>query len=693
MSCFFWLRECGIKSDYERRIHLSLWLILDIFKDAFIWSARLNAQGLNMKNKLTILIGEIALKLHKNRTEELSCDLPVDCQQPIKGNSLDFTIEDNAVHFSSTEARNRCIASYLFEKNRKSFKADSHLWLKAAYDLWRHEIGKEDRASGRLLALVHAKDDILSIASSAIENGYMEVFDVLHVVEAALPYLNKLEPDGIYRLCDAQYERTKNDLAAGHFFSHLEKLLSGHPETCREIHTHLRSNVTETIANLHPVSLLALAKSSPEESLFLAHADADSSNIILKRVSIWTLGRLLLSSYISESAIPSVSSTIITNLYDPDDQIRRTAIHAAAQAITVMDVFDLALFKLGESGDQDALATIAHFLMINTQEMKGKANFEEWIRLLCKLSPHVKGGIDNFDLILSQLIAEESSQQLAISCLTEWLKVNAIDTPRDKSVAKLFNSTVFELAKQQLLLSQVITDWLLSDLRKLASAAAGILSTLRSHDVRNIEFYLPRIDILEKGDLIYLVRGMLGFVYSEDHLIALTMSLLKTNNPQQRVFGLVYSILVDELGQDYPDSTIKALENAKTSTTDEEWVDYYCRAIDTINSRMDAIEALPRLIELRPSSSLQRQFAQAHAKQMNTLVEESQKESIFSQIMTKISIKAGRGTFSFRNGNFTDSSQLQSFSHAVTLPRRNTLDTVGYELSHLGFRLAKRVKQ
>jgi hypothetical protein len=637
-----------------------------------------------------ILIGELALKLLKNRTEELSCDLPVDSHLTAHVTTGDFIVEGDTVRFTSTEARNRCIASHLFKSNRKHSKADSNLWLNTAYDLWRHEIGKDDRASGRLLALVHEKDDIFFIASNAIENEAMEVFDVLHIIEAALPYLNKLKPDGVYKLCDAQYERTKNELAAGHFFSHLEKLLSGHPETCREIHSHLRSNITESIANLHPVSLLALAKSSPEESLVLAHVDADSSNVMLKRVAIWTLGRFLLTSHITEIAIPSASATIIANLYDPDDQIRRTAIHAAAQAITVMDVFDLALFKLGESGDQDALTAIACFLMMNMQEMKGKANFKEWIRLLCKLSPHLKGGIDNFDLILSQLIAEESSQQFAISCLTEWSIVNAVDTPRDKSVAKLFNSTVIELAKRQLLLSQVITDWLLSDSWQLASAAAGILSNLWSHDVRDIEFYLPRIDILDKGDLLFLARRMLGFVFSEDHLLALTMSLLKTSNPQQRVFGLVYSILVDELGQDYPDSTIKVLERAKSSTTDEESVAFYCRVIDAIKSRMDALEALPRLIELRPSPSLQRRFAQAHAKQMNSLVEESRKESIFSQIMTEIPIKAGRGTFSFRNGNFTDSSQLQSFSHAVTLPRRNTLDTVGYDLSHLGLRLAKR---
>lgn len=639
--------------------------------------------------KFNTQIGELALNLHKNRTEELVCELPSGCQLPARSDFVYFTVENSMVSFASIEARNRYIARHVFETNRKDNNADSQMWLKTAHEIWRHEIGKDDKASGRLLALVHAKSDIFSIASNAIANKYMEVFKVLHVVQAALPYLAKVKPDGIISLCAAQYELTKNDLAAGHFFSHLEMLLSAHPGICCKIHKYLRSNISDSIANLHSVSILALAKAFPEESLALAYEDYGSSKVILKRVSIWTLGRLLKSSHVKETALPSVSGTIIACMRDPDEQIRRPAILAAAQLLTIMDVFDAPLFSLGESQDQNALAAIAHTLIVNTQEMKEKVNFREWVLLLCKL-PSSAGSLGNFDCLLSQLLREKDNQQLAITCLTEWASINSMDIPRDKSVTKLFDSTVFELAKRQELLSQVITDWLLSDSRQLASAAAGMLSHLWSHEVHDVEFYVPRIDMLWESDLLYLARRMLGFVYSESHLISLTLSLLKTNNPQQRVFDLVFSILVTELGQDYPELTIKALDEEKARTTDDEWTAFLDRAINAITNRMNAIESLPRLMELRPSQCLQRQFFQAHAKQMNSMIEDSRKDSIIRQIATEIPIKAGRGMFSYRDGSYTETCQMQPYSHAVALPRRHILDSVGYDISHLGFRVAKR---
>jgi hypothetical protein len=105
---------------------------------------------------------------------------------------------------------------------------------------------------------------------------------------------------------------------------------------------------------------------------------------------------------------------------------------------------------------------------------------------------------------------------------------------------------------------------------------------------------------------------------------------------------------------------------------------------------MDAIEALPRIEELKPPPDVQRLFASAHAKQMNVVTKEARKKSIFAQICTEIPMKGGNGWFSFRDGGYTESSNLIPHSHSIALPRRHVLDAVGYEIRHMGFRLAKR---
>jgi len=350
------------------------------------------------------------------------------------------------------------------------------------------------------------------------------------------------------------------------------------------------------------------------------------------------------------------------------------------------------LFNLGGAGDQDALAAIANILMLNTQEMKDKANLNKWLGLLSKLSPLTKGGIDNYDYVLAQLISDESQEEFGISCFTEWTVTNAKDMPQDRSIAELFDSTVSELAKRHELLSQVITDWLLSDSRRVASSAAGLLSHLWVRGIKRPEFSVSRLDLLKESDLLFIARRMLGFVYSEDHLVSLTMSLLKTKDAQRRTFGIVHSILVDEVGQDYPDSTIEALEAASSIAPDSEWVSFYSEIINKIVDRMKAIERLPRIVELKPLPSIQRHFAMAQAKKMNRMMEESQKKSIISQFATKIPIKAGNSWFSYQEGRYTDSSHMHSFSQVVSLPRRYVLDTVGYEMNRLFMRHAKRVK-
>lgn len=640
---------------------------------------------------LTRMIGALALDLHVNRPEELSCDLPMPTQCPSPQiETADYRIDRNTVRFSSLEARNRVLAAYTFREKREALADDEQKWLSVARDLWHNEIDHSDSAAGRLLALVHERCDIFALAATAINSESVRVFDVLHAVESALPYLGELPPDGILKLCEAQYELTKNDYASGWFFSKLGNILMNQPDVCRAIHASLRNVATEGTASLHPTALVPLAESFPNDAVGLALEDAESTNAMLRSAALWTLGRLLTLSLVAPDLFSTVSTTLIANMSSSLERVRQTAIRAAARAAYMTNTFDDCLSKLGESGDQVALSAIAEALILNQAEMKGKGNFSDWVRLLCKLSPSFGGALDQFDHVLSRLISDESQQQFAISCFTEWVSANAKDTPRDESVAVLFGSTTSELARRPELLSQVITDWFLSDGMRLAFAAAGLLSHLGVHGLKNAEFSTARLDTLEQGDLLFLARRMVGFVFSEDHLLSLTMSFLKTKDARLRTFGVLQSLFVDELGYDYPFSTIDALESAKAAATEAESKTFFSSAIVAIRNRMNALDALPRLAELNPPPMLQRQFAKARFKQMNEIMEAAQKGSVIRQLVTEIPVKAGVGFFSFHDGAYTDSTQMKALSRSVSLPRRETLDSVGYEMTLFLLRNVKR---
>lgn len=637
------------------------------------------------------MIGVLAQHLHSTLPNELCCDIPIENLGTLyQEQSAEYSIDDKTVRFTSLEARNRCVASYTFEINKTAFADDPQKWLEAAHELLRHEIGKADSAAGRLLALVHEVDDIFAIAANAVETESVRVFDVLYVLKAALPYLNKLAVEELFRLCAAQHDETKNDLCGGMLFNELEKYFIRHPDSARATHLFFREHIAENTTGLYTAAILAVAKSTSGDATSLALEDTKSNDTILRSSAIWALGQLLVSSLVAKDSIPSVSSTIIGHMSDSVERVRLSAISAAAQSLSVTDAFDASLLSLGEAGDQYALGVIANALFMHTATMKQNTNFSNWVGLLPKVLPSSKGVLDSFDYVLQQLLVDSVHQQLAITSLSAWVEEHAKDIPRDKSVAELFDVTVSKIASRPELLSQIVTDWFLSDSGQFAAAAAGLLSHLWVRQFRDVAFSTPRLDGLENRELVFLARRMLGFVTSEEHLLSLTMSLLKTKEAQQRTFGLVHSLLVDELGIDYPSSTLEMLESAKTTTIDAGLLSLYSSAISAIDDRIRKLDALPRLAELRPPSGLQRKFSRAHAKQMEAASEDAKKHSIMRQIATEIPIKAGLGSFSFREGNFTEPTHFHSISTSFSLPRRHAFDTVGYEIRGLMFRLAKR---
>jgi hypothetical protein len=634
------------------------------------------------------IIGAVALELHTNRPEELTGTLPIIRQWPsTQRETPDYQIDGDTVRFSSIEARNSVLAAHLF-REKQALHFSEQDWLSLAHNLLVREIGK-DSAAGRLLALIHETCDVFKMAASVINRKSMKVFDVLFSVEASLPYLRDLPQKGIWDLCVAQHELTKDDAAAGVFFGKLIETLNGHPDVCRALHQRLRTEITEATANLHPTAILALAKFSSKEALEFALEDAKSSAPMLRGTAIWTLGRLTALSFIPPDSIPEAAAAVIENISHPEENVRRAAIRAAAGATHSSDMFIERLSDLGAAANPDALAAIAESLSRNLPEMKDKPYFREWVRFLCKL-PSSSGVLERFDLLLSRLLSDPEQQEFAVSCLTLWVCNNGSENPRDHYVPELFDITTFELAKHPELLSQVITNWFLNDNRKLPAAAAGLLSRLGIASVESPVFNTSILDTLDERDLLFLARRLIGFIFFEGPLLSLALSLFRTRNASQRVFGILYSLFVEELGYDYPTSTIDALELLKSTEADEDLKTFCSDAIEAIKGRMDALAALPRLVELMPSSSLVRQFRKARARQMDASIENAKKGSLIRQIATEVPIKAGVGSFSFREGVYTDTSYLKSLSHSVVLPRRYLLDSIGYERQLLELRNADR---
>lgn len=636
------------------------------------------------------LAEELALRLHRQDGIELRIDVPAGAVLTVAdlpdGCQL---VEEGSVQFNSLAARNDIVAMAAFSDLQFSSGIDADLLFERAYELWRHEIGHNDQASGRLLALASVSTDVLTIAAQRIRSG-SDVFDVLHLVEAALPHLKVVETSSIIDFFMAKYEPTKNDLAGGAIHGALESWLETRVASALELHAKVLESMSEATASLLGNAVVALAKTDYAAAVEVAREDAQSETPLRARVGIWALGRLLLEKRATPPSVDLVIQTVLNLIEHEDGELRSHAIRAAVGTMHFMDVFDPILQHLAEGGDQDVLCAVTTPLYFQAKELGERRITQRWLGLMTSLKPEFKGAIRDLDHAMARLLSDPANAPMVTSTLEKWVAKHGHRVAIDYETANLFDDTIRKLFPLEASWASLVTDWLLSGEKAHPAALAGFLNQLSHHSHTELRLDKGRLDGLATEDLLFLARRLLGYVHDRAQLTSLALSMLLSNEPERRIYPVLRALLVDEIGYDYPGSTAAACRKAAETASTDSQSEFLLMVAETIDEVVNAQSSLPMLNELRPPTRLRRLFARARAKQMNESVEEASKDSIWRQIATQITIKAGRGTFSYRDAKYGPSMKLSSMSHSIELPRREAFDPIGNSIRHLGFRLAKR---
>lgn len=633
----------------------------------------------------------LAAELLNRDDERLSCDLNTDDLTLLSEyENLGFAIKDETLTFDRIETRNQLIAEHHYMELSGDEEATDKAWQQRAYEIWEHEISFHDKASGRFMALRHKEHDILIAAAKTIQADAMDVFDVLNLVEAALPYLNPIPTDGLLALCDAQYEKTKNDGARGLLFNSIEKRLCHEPLLCRELLDRLRTNIKETTAALYTSTSIACSKTAPKNVIERTLRDAQSSNTLLVSQALWVLGKLIALQRIPASNLDKVVQTIQKHVKSNSEAVSEAATYALVSAAPKVAILADDLLKLAEQGNKSALLALSHLLFTERESIKSHQYFERWVASLAQLPTDATGAIRFFDFILQSLL-KDGRKAVVQRCIESWLIAHSSDVPIDRSFPETLSSTSSEIAQDKDFLSQIITEWLMSENSALVSASAGIFSYLSLHKkFGEIRFSRPIIDELDNKDLVLLIRRTLGVVITDKQSMSLILSLLNTKNANNQTFKLVEEVLTNEVGVDYPNLTFESLKALKAEQNGELVCQLCDRVIANLESYLSAIKDLPRIDELRPAPRFVESFVKARAKAMEKAQEEASKKSIIQQLVTTVPLKAGKASFSSRDGQYPEASPLHTYSFDVTLPRRHVLDAVGYELHLFLYRIAKR---
>ena len=635
--------------------------------------------------------GQMALALHEAGGIDLEITLPDDWIEAHEEVCHGYSASAGKLTFTSLADRNQILAQYLCTRYFSSGTVERETLFSLAHDLWSKEIGRTDFASGRLLVEASKYADVLHIAADHIAAG-ANSFNVLHVIESMLVHAPTIRIESLIELARAQYAGTKGDFFAGMLYRSLDKWLETRPQVARAIFERMVDSTDEVAANLLCAAIIGLSRNSPAEAAALSIKASVSAQTFLKRIGHWICGQLLLQSNISAPDRAALEQIILNGLHDADIDIRQESVRAAASTFHLSVAFDNVLRELAQAEDQYMLAAIGNALSLNSSELLEQGRFFNWLPLLVAIAPSGERPLDSIDHVLSNVLKSNATNRTnVIEFLTAWTLRHGGETPIEKAFAQCFDQCLYKLAELPDVLSSIITEWLTSEARRLASATAGLLSELEMHRLHAVHFDSEKLSSMNAKELMFLSRRLLGFVHSPQQLLSLSLSMLNVDaDALRRTIPLLRALIVDEIGYDYPGTTIEALTIATASESRpgvKSELEGWRQQIELIQH---TLAQLPRLNELRPPSQLQRQFALARGKQMDRAQKEASKNSIFQQIATEIPLKAGRGWFNHSHGQYGEPSSLKAVSYSVELPRREVLDPVGNAIRGFNFRIAKK---
>ena len=558
--------------------------------------------------------------------------------------------------------------------------------------IWSKEVSADDSVSGRILAKLHNEQsfDGFAWAREAVEAG-VEVFQVLHMMKAAVPYFEYSHAPTIFRFLAESYEKERNDIFGGVLYPTLERWLPKHPEVARELMRLQEVRPEPRGWGLYGVALHALVLHHFDRGYELALTAAQSTEPLLASSAVNVLGMI---DYTEPGRIHALERTIrvLSDIIaGPKPPLLHTALSAAGRLLHLNELVLAGLLEQAAgTHDAEALSALAAFVFMERKDYTDRPWFWQLFMHLTYAQAAHKGTLDNVDHVLYGWLKDAVRVPKVIEFLNAWIGNQSRQALQEPGFVKVFDSTTHRIAEMPAALSALITGWLLHTDDRYPTVAHSVLSKLRVARVTNLSLDSTTLDRLSAEELVFLVRRMLGYLFGHDIVLPLVFSLLNTRDAKDRTFGLFVGIVRDRLGYDYPEETLAFLKEKEQAASDPLVKELYSVLVREIDARHAAERALPPLKEFYPSPEKVRRFSKERHRQMAEAMEKANQESVFRQIVTEIPLKAGRRTFSTFRGKYSEISSLKGISHYIPIPRTEIADPMGSARERYLFRRAKK---
>lgn len=555
-------------------------------------------------------------------------------------------------------------------------------------ELWQQDKVDEASLVGAVLAGLHnaQRIDGYAFAKHAVIAG-MNFYDVTRPLEEAIELLAHASASSILSFFGGDYgERGHAPTAT--LLEPMEKWLSRHIEVAREIKQLHEAAPKESQWGVYVCALHAIVEwDFPGTWPEIVRA-AESAERTISGPALHVMGIMDYKNPEKPAASADTLRICTHIVRTPGHLLLGQAASVLGRMIgTHKDQVVPLLDEAGRSADIAALSAVTHILLREARDRSREPWFWSLALHLTRVPPDQKDILSMVDLMLSAWLKDEERAPRTVEFLNLWMAQQSGNALRTIGPEVVFDSVLVELVRKPAIFSRLITAWLLEEDRRYPHAVRQMISKLTAARVHHFVLAPELLDPLGEEELRFLVRRILGYLVSEDPLLSLVFSMVRTRDAKSRTFGFVSTVLRDHVGRDYPQPTLDFLKGVQSSGKEGEDVTNLCAAVARdIEAILGQVAALPDLREFHPPEGKAIRLQNERQRQLNDAIEGASKNSIWRQIATQIPLKGGIRTFHSQQGQYSAPMELKPMSHSVAIPLSSICDPVGGERERLQFR-------
>jgi hypothetical protein len=518
--------------------------------------------------------------------------------------------------------------------------------------------------------------DYFKLALEAIQSRH-DVFFVSHVIEK-IAFLSILNLDSILTLYERLYTEMSGDLANFTQYEITKNICQNHKDFSFTLLKALQE-IEQDYVTYHISTILLVLHNDYNLDQYgnikkYLENTTDKNKTL---ASIEAISKIDLTDELQSEILDIFNKIIDLN----NESYSSSIVHCISRMKDKYKELKTIFLELSKTEYKNVKFNLSQILMFN----KGDEVNEEWYqRCLFSLTDTMTdelGIVNNFSHIFENILDTTNDYRTILDFFIKWLESSDISANFPNKSFEHFIHSFF--SKHEDLYSKFITKVFNMENMNLHTIISRLMIKKSSFDNELLNQYTDQ-------DILFMCRKVLGYFYDFEALKNLIWSISYKKNLSKNSQGILIDIFINHIGVDYPYNALKFFKDLKQKDLTSSQKNIKKQVLQSIEKTRIEYQSLDRLKELTPPSQEVREINKANQFSISESIKESQEDSIFSQIATKIPIKYGKGHFYNIDGQYTQPSYMQKISTEMSFPVSENAHPISSAIDRFYFRIAKK---